>query len=265
MPRSTVTVKTENAAKRPRPAPTPAALMAAAAGMRGPSYRSRANIKAMCEKEIKGVDYDGFTYDNGLSSTLSNNTDIYLLNSILAGSSSWNRIGRKANLLSLRLLGTIYWSFRRSGTTNFQPMNWVRMALVWDKQPTGTIPTYNSIFGTTDSAGTETADLADPLKYDNMARFKVVRNWILQPPMVKGADAAGAVYGGQQLIPIQFDEFVKLPTLETTFGASAGGIGDIATGALYLVFKSQHNIGTADTYNVMAIAENFKARLRFTD
>lgn len=252
------------------PMPTPAGkrpkleqgIVRAANAPRTNTYRSRANIKALCEKEIKGADFYDFPYTAIVEHTTTND-NIRTLNVVVPGTGSFNRIGRKINILSLRVWGTIYWSIGRVLATDHQGENWVRLALVWDKQPnsSGTAPTFDTIFGTTNNGGGEACSILDPLKYDNMARFKIIRNWILTPPAISCTSSVAAGVVTTTLVPTMIDEFVKLPSLETTYGAAGGSLADIATGALYLVVRAHK----ASAENFMAMSTNFKTRMRFTD
>jgi len=83
--------------------------------------------------------------------TTNTNASSFVLNLIQAGNGSWNRVGRKVHLKSLRLRGHLRWLYGNNAGTNNLDANAVRMVVVWDKQPSGgAIPTFDAIFGKTD-------------------------------------------------------------------------------------------------------------------
>ena len=135
----------------------------------------------------------------------------------------------------------------------------VRMVLVWDKQPnSGTIPTFDTIFGVTDQTGAEsTSDILNPPRYDNMDRFRVLKDYVQD---LEESDFMGVGSAPELTIRYNFDEYVKLKNLETNSSATnnPSTIADISTGALSVFFRAQNNGATA-----IAGVDGF-ARLRYT-
>ena len=132
------------------------------------------------------------------------------------------------------------------------------MVVVFDKQPSGTLPTFDTIFGATDQAANETTVYTDPVKYDNMSRFQVLKDVCIE------ANPEAILLGDKINNRFKFDEFIKLGNRETVFSAdnAPATIADISTGGLYVFFRAQ--AATTDV-NEWAISSNSIARLRYSD
>jgi len=208
-------------------------------------------MRSKAKLEVKGV--DGAFTASTVTNTTGNTNDIQVLNLIAPGSGSFNRIGRKVNLKSVRLTGTASVAFPAVTTANAGDL--LRMVVVWDKQPTGVLPNFDVIFGTTDQAGTETAvSSLSNLRYDNMERFQVVRDKII-PFNSNGASTSITT------IVAAFDEYIKLNHTCTYSGQSATcTIADISSGALYLIFRTVY---TDLSVTVSTTAGQY--RLRYID
>lgn len=211
--------------------------------------------------ELKGMDTNLATAGNILATT-GTNVDVLPLNLIAPGTGSFNRIGRKANLKSLLVEMTIEHVYSAQATTNNLTGNVVRVAIVWDKQPNGTLPVYSEIFSVTDQAGTEGSNYFDPPKYDNRERFKILRDEkaifnIMAPPLSGGS---GNTVVNYKLLKA----YVKLPAdCATTYSGQSATqtIADISTGALYVVLRSAID----STDNFLLMRGGSYARLRYTD
>lgn len=207
-------------------------------------------VRAAPKGELKGVDTD-LTSLAGFVTDINTNNDILVLNLIQQGTGSFNRIGRKIFPQSVRLN---MW-MRQVAQTNSTSVNWARIALVWDKQPTGALATYDAIFANTDQTGTDTATLESSLRYDNTDRFKVLmdRRHSFQPGFLQSMN----------LTPDSWilDEFISLKGLETVYNATSSPavIADISSGALLLVCRA------FDATNSVISCTLGKARLRYTD
>jgi len=211
--------------------------------------------------EKKGVD----TVLSGVASiidTVNTNGDAICLNLVQQGAGSWMRIGRKITLESLRVRGTFEWLYTAQAGTNDVAGNVVRMVVVWDKQPSGAaIPTFDTVFGITDQAGTESTTFLNPVKYDNMDRFSVLRDYVCD--LVPETNTTGGT-SNQIAVRKNFDEFIPLKGREVVFlGQSAPmTIADISTGAIYVYFRVGQNVPSDN--EVFVTASSF-ARLRYVD
>lgn len=191
--------------------------------------------------------------------SINTNTGIVVLNLVQQGTGSWNRIGRKILLKSLRLKG---WAIFTSepGASGAVVSNSVRFVVVWDKQPnSGTIPTFDTIFGITTQTGTETVtNILNPPRYDNMDRFRILKDWTIDwnPTGFSGTGTNPELAGRTA-----FDEYLKLNNIETLFSntSNPSTIADISTGALYLVMRAANASAEAN------VEIDGMARLRYTD
>ena len=69
--------------------------------------------------------------------------------------------------------------------------NYVRCVLFWDNQPnSSTIPSWDTIFGWTDQVGGEATSIAAPLRYDNMMRFRILKDWKVEPDPASAINSA---------------------------------------------------------------------------
>jgi len=118
------------------------------------------------------------------------------------------------------------------------------------------------VVGVTGQDGSETTTYLNPVKYDNMDRFSVLRDCVInfEPPVYNAAA------GTQNLVVVRkpFDEFLTIKGKETVFlGQSTPmTIADVSTGALYVYFRARYN--TAGSIESAVNGESV-ARLRYTD
>lgn len=192
---------------------------------------------------------------------MSNNSFIFPVNLIQAGAGSWQRIGRVVNMKSIRVNGWFTLSY-----DNAQNDNWysraVRMLIIYDKQPNGTLPIKSDIIGYKNQAGTEAGNYTALLNYDNMQRFTVIRDmqmpltWTAVTPTDNTSEAATVT------MKCHVDQYAKIG-LETTYKAESNPavIGDISTGALYVIFMTDYS---TDTLNPNLYFTGV-SRLRYTD
>jgi len=226
---------------------------------RGSAYKSARKIVVYSKSsELNGMDTELNVMDQ-ITNIASGTTDIVPLNLVRTGNGSWNRSGKKITLDSVRIFGELEANFTPGATTaNYFGLTY-RLALVWDKQPSGnTLPAFNDIFGTTDQAGTESTDIFDPIKYDNTGRFTLLwdHKECLNPPALTSGGS-----GNDYKVKTYVDKYVKLGGKETIFGGNSSPmtIADISTGGLYLIARASEN--NADS-NIVADTK-FKARLRY--
>lgn len=220
------------------------------------SYRSRVSLAAAQRysrraAELKGVDF--VLTQASIVNTTGTNANIQTVNLIAPGSGSFNRIGRKASMSSIRLKGWI--TLAQPPSTALQAGTVVRMALVLDRQPTGTVPAFDVIFGWTDQAAAEASTMFAPPRYDNMERFTILRDkcFDINP------GTQGTLAGTASQTEISFDEYISLKGVQVTYGGQSSPctIADIATNALYLVWRSANASGVVNSASI--------GRLRYMD
>lgn len=205
-------------------------------------------------QEKKGLDT---RFTGNIVSTTNDNTDIYPLNLVQMGNGSWNRIGKAITMESLRITGSFKMTATDSAITTNTLSNNLRMIVVYDKQPSGNaIPSFDTIFGRTDQTGTENTEYLDPLRYDNVGRFTVIRDKVIN---MKATSMAG---DNNQFL-YYCDEYIKLRNLETIYKGQSDPmtIADISSGALYLIFRTETN---STGFNVVSFSR-IGARLRYFD
>lgn len=221
-----------------------------------------AAMKRAAGGEKKGMD-TAIAISTPVLATTNTNGDCFVLNLLQQGAGSWNRIGRKASLLSLRLRGTFSWRYTPQAVTGNVPGNTVRMVVVWDKQPSSsTIPVFNDIFGKTDQQGTESTTFLDPVKYDNMERYAVLRDCVV--PFTPQFFNSAGLAANTSTVEVAFDEFIKLGGRETVFSGTTDPLtlASVSTGALYVYFRARL---ASDEANDVTVTEMSFARLRYID
>jgi len=223
------------------------------------NYR-RSSIRALQASILtkKGVDVD--YSQTSVISTTNTNGNITLMNAVTTGAGSWNRVGRKIHMKSIRLQGFIDFIVTPTFATGVSTGMYVRMVLVFDKQPSGAaIPTFDAIFGITDQQGTESCpDVQCPPRYDNMDRFRVLMDKLI-PMGPFSVPAFGSAPSNISRIP--YDYFIKLGALETVYSNQTNPctIADISSGSLLLVCRT-----VGDAANMRGNVDGV-ARLRYTD
>lgn len=222
-------------------------------------YRApRAPLLLRSSGELKGM--DTALTQTPILSTTNTNGGIVVMNLVVPGNGSWNRIGRKIRMRSLRIVGTVDAQCTYQTVATTMHGGTVRMIVVYDKQPSGVLPTFDSIFGLTAADGTESTNYLSPLRYDNTDRFVVLKDtkWNCNP---EGMVATGGVIISPQY---KIDEYIRLPNLETVYSGqtSPQTIADISSGALYVIFRADEN--TSGIFTAVVPSVSF-GRLRYVD
>lgn len=209
--------------------------------------------------ETKGVDIS-LVQANVLNTTNSN-AGSTVLNLVAPGTGSYNRVGRKISMKSVRLTGTATFISSPNAATGNKVSSVVRMVVVYDNQPSGAIPTFDTIFGKTTQDGTESTTYMDALKYDNMGRFRVLRDVMLTATLA--ANTAGGT-ANTNYLDYCFDEYIKLGGLETVYSGQSSpcSIADISSGGLYVFFRADDNSDPERTWTIQGWSY---ARLRYID
>lgn len=185
------------------------------------------------------------------------------LNNVTIGSSTWNRIGRRIQMRSLRIRAYVVPT--GNGGTNDTPI-FMRLVVLYDRQSNGALPTFQDCFRDQTSLATDANGSAPTsgLNMNNRDRFDVIidEQWVL-PNVATGSDpgvnATGMTDG---LFNCQKDLFRDLRNRDVVFKSDTspqGMIGDIATGGLVMWTIGNFTAATAPWSMLMSI------RLRFAD
>lgn len=203
-----------------------------------PSYRGAYNrpgdFKAM-GPEVKCIDIP-----NGVSPfvTYAGGATITLLNGVQTGAGFFNRVGSRIEMKNLHLRGFI--SYNATQTEDFG-----RIIVVYDRQPTGALPTWTTMFQHRDQAGAATTSCTAEINLDNRDRFSILSDkmyWFPSFTYNAGVLTNGPNFPGSDQ-EMDINTFIKLKGLVTHFNSTANPctIANIATGALYLITVSQNN------------------------
>lgn len=158
--------------------------------------------------------------------------DFTLLHIPILGSDFNNRIGRKTLIKSIYVRGFV--ALKNAVSLNFieeAPAQLGRMILFIDNQPNGAAPAVTDLL----SEALSTSQL-NP---NNRDRFKIIKDkeFVFDPLVVSATDATGVQ--NRTIHPIKI--YKKL-NIETIFNSTnAGTIGDINTGAFYMLWIGSFN------------------------
>jgi len=205
--------------------------------------------------EIKRV---GLSMDPGVSiiSDTGTNGCHIVANLINPGSGSYNRVGRKIELKSLRLKTTAYCTMSCDYADNaglWIPLesNYMRMVVLYDRSPGTAVPQWSDIFGRTNKVGTVSSSIEDGLRQEAMERFRVLRDktYICNPMPASNYITIGAsgVDAGRRRPSVQqrffIDEFIDLRGYETTYRGATVDVQyeDIASGAIIVFYRAYEN------------------------
>lgn len=189
----------------------------------------------LCAPERKFIDLFN------INQVVTNTGGITLINGIPQGMDFNQRIGRKAKLVSLVLNGNFYPS---APPINAPQGAYCRCIIIYDTQPnSGALPAWTDIF--------VQADPASPMNLNNRDRFKVIFDVRKQVAAFVNTTTTIAGFGNNAY----FNKYRAL-NHEMIFSGTAGTIGSISTGSMYICFIS-------DTNSVTSF--DFYTRLRFID
>lgn len=186
---------------------------------------------------------------------------IELLNGVQQGTGRFNRIGSCVKWDKLYLTGQVI-----SQTSGFvSALDYARHMIVYDRQPTGTLPVASDIFTDVDQTGASTTIATCGLNLNNRKRFSILYSKRLTlPPMNNG----GTIQQGYTVNPLgepsdtQVEKYINLSGLVTEYKSNSNPctIADIATGAIYMLTLSETNV-----VGVTNWLQSSKARLTFYD
>lgn len=191
-----------------------------------------------------------------------------VINIPVEGAGFFQRIGRRIRMKSVHIRGVLELNGNNGAAiTNPQAG---RIMVVYDRQANGALPALADLIQSVTPAGATSTTSLDGINMNNRDRFYVLMDdQIVLPPVgINGASSASNVltfvnpndtacdgYQGR----LNVNRYIKLKGLETHYKASAGAIGDIATGSLFM-FTFSNDTNANPAYNII-----WSARLKFYD
>jgi len=162
------------------------------------------------------------TLNRGLSTLFASpaaaTTTFTTLTGINVGTDTNNRIGNEIFIKFVEIRAMSY----LATTPAPQIFDVVRIALIYDYQPTGALPVVTDVYGS--------ALVSALYAYNSSPRFKVLREWFFCHGTV--------TTGGVSSPPVSFlTDFVEI-NLPTVFKGPTGTIANQSTGALYYAYTS---------------------------
>lgn len=171
-----------------------------------------------------------------------------------------NRVGKKVNMKSLHLTGAIGLIAGRAGTG---VSDYLRVMVVYDRQPGAAAPAITDILRTFDQTGAQTTTALSGLNPVNSDRFVMLRDLRIDIPndLVAAAVSASGAIIDYSTNRVNINEFIKLGDMEAAYKSTANPIleANFSTGVLYLVTYGLNPTAS----NVYSVA--FTTRLRYTD
>lgn len=209
--------------------------------------------------EVKALDITLFV------NPLNTPGNITPLNLVAPGSSFYQRVGRKIEMKSVRIIGYVNLRVPLIMQTNYTAYL-ARVMIVYDRQTNGALPAMSDILQNVDYTGVGLTTSLSSINLNNRDRFSIIRDQIIYMPFVRSNNATPDPYV-DYIVPTadpvtptyNIDMYCKLKGLATQYKADSAvpTIGDVATGALYLV--------TLGAYATSAWQINTTSRLRYLD
>lgn len=184
---------------------------------------------------------------------------VVCINLIQVGSSMFNRIGRKIEMHSIRLMTNL---INIAATRNTILCDYLRIIVVYDRQTNGALPTIGDIIQDTEQNATNTTTPFSGLNMNNRERFvTLIDHRITIPQANSTAGVLTNVFPNDVGLQVKTDEFRRLRGLTTHYKAdsSPAVIGDISTGALFIVTLAAQPAGTE------LFALDWNVRLKYVD
>jgi hypothetical protein len=152
-------------------------------------------------------------------------TQCRLLNGAYIGSQIYQRSGRKIQMKSLEIQG-----YLAPAAAAVEP-NYIRLAIVYDKEAYGRPPVYSEIFASQNSAGEYESNVYSFPHVRNSKRFGILYNKTI---LVGAFSSMPDQAFGTSTSALRVDVKLDLNGLRTEYNVySSGGIVDIFSGSLY--------------------------------
>lgn len=191
-----------------------------------------------------------------------------LLNGLFEGNGASNRVGKRIHMKSLVFRFICLPTNNLPAATTMQP-NPMRVAIIYDRQPNGSLPTtiqdvFQDRCPTTGTTDTLSNDIFSCMNMENRDRFVILRDWKFVSPSIFNSSGTTAGYptslvlwNNKDMCGQYNEAYIKLKNLETHFKTNSNGIADISTGSLLAMFWG----GAATNYWTV----NYSSRLKYID
>jgi len=169
--------------------------------------------------------------DNGNSSFLITSTPtIIALNIMRMGTDDYQRVGKEICMKFGELIASVWVSGARTNVNDF-----MRYAIVYDRQTNGALPTYGDIFKSTDLNGGIITDPYSHVNEDQKDRFLVLldKQWGIPSDNPSALSELAASIGGPY--PSKIRHHINLKNLAVRFLSDGPTIASISSGSLLLV------------------------------
>lgn len=208
--------------------------------MQGPPARLPVTVNIRAPGEMKSADIPTTAITFNTATTYS----IALLNGIAPGTSRYQRVGNKITPHLVDFQAVIL----NNGAAN-TPL--CRIALIWDKQPTGVLPTIDDIYQNVTALGATSTAGWPGRNMNTTDRFYTVasQDFVMLPN--------DANSGGKHYYECHFIRSLK--HLQQQFKGSDSLLASISTGALYVV-AFVHDSTDAQTASMF-----YDSRFKYTD
>lgn len=167
-----------------------------------------------------------------------------LINGLIPGVERYQRIGRRVSAKSIQVRCYVYTSALSPAVVD----DLFRFAVVWDEQPTGTLPASSALWQGVSNAGVTSTNMLSWNNRDNAMRFKMLRTHFL--PINAETQALESNEGR-----IQWEWNIPCKNVTQYNAGVSGGLGDIVTGALYFV---AHGNNSASAQFSVDVAVRYK-------
>jgi len=205
--------------------------------------------------------------------SMASNTDIYVVNAMREGPSWYERIGKKVQNASVRVRMNIVHEYASHLAATIGTFgNFLRWVLIYDREPNGVIPAFNTMFQDVTAQGGTVSTPISSLGLANSDRFRVLADEIVTmnptaAPVVADYDPiTGNTSSTFPCINEYFiDRYVDLSKrkLESTYKSTQAtpDITNFSSGAIYLVLKPKQYVLGYNTLTVVSLA----VRSKFND
>lgn len=176
-----------------------------------------------------------------------------LLNGLVQGAANHQRIASRIAMATFHLRGQFITLGGGAGVADY-----LRLIVFYDRQSNGTTPAVSDILRGVDSAGVATVNSHSPINIANSERYLMLLDIGINVPNNSPAAVPTELFPCiNNNSETAVSRYMRLKDMETHYKDATAGIGDITTGALWLM-PIGSNAGAAYAFK-------FSGRLRYWD